>query len=227
MRGVFEESLDQLTSIDRPLLRTIVGLTLRPGHVAAEYVAGPGRRLYASPLKYCIGATAVDLIVVSLVRRLDPKVQQAAAQASQKLSKDVAAAAQTLQDFMGAYLPAITILTLPILALLLRLLFPRQDRNVAENMAVSLYAYGHAALFQAVLLLLTLPLSQPSLMGYSGLVAFLVLPWAAVGFYRGRSWLVFLKAFLASILYTAAFSVMMVGVFFALVFIERAKAGGP
>jgi Protein of unknown function (DUF3667) len=223
VRGFLEESLDQLVGVDRPLLRTIIGLSTRPGRVAAEFVSG-ARRRYTGPVRYCLGATAVDVLIGALIRYRFPAVSAKPARLN-RLAPDLADAVQQAMTFVNNYLPVITVISLPIFAAALRAFFPRQPRNFAENLVLALYVYGHTALVQAVLLLLALATGSVNIAGVSSLLLFLLPPWFAIGFYpnapRGHAWLIPFKAFWANITYLAGFSAVQGLVVFAIVLSHR------
>jgi len=64
--GVLRESLGKLLELDFGLLRTLRGMALDPGRLAAEYLAG--RRLrYFNPLKFAFLMTTLDVAVILLL----------------------------------------------------------------------------------------------------------------------------------------------------------------
>lgn len=175
-------AVGDLFDVDGPFLRTIRDLTWRPGHVAAAYVDGK-RRTYTNPAKYCfiMGALASALMNSFVVNEgfIEDELRQITSEDSILLNKDVLPL--LLAFLKWSHLWAVA--SLPILAAVNRLFFPKSGRTVMEHYVVGLYAYGHAYLLQGLVApigLLTNPITSPVL----GLLPFIYFSWTTVTFCR-------------------------------------------
>lgn len=202
--ALLRRGLDQLQDLDAPLVRTIVGLTIRPGVVASEY-AGGARRRYTNPIKYALIAGAVMVLGIKLDpfgrAMLFPKVQEDAPPAMRIIDELMPAFVESTQLFM--------LVSAPLLALLLWAFFPRTQRNYAEQCALVFFVLGHIYLLQTPFVLLG---------GFASVRVslFLVmmqvgwLSWAALRFYGGRRWLTFLRASVPHLIYFVLIQISIV-----------------
>ena len=68
-RLLFEDLIEKALNLESSLLRTVVGLTLRPGTVCREYVNGK-RTLYTNPVTYLLLVAVLGAVSKSLIRSI-------------------------------------------------------------------------------------------------------------------------------------------------------------
>jgi hypothetical protein len=164
--GVLGNSLNQLLELDSAMLRTVLGLTARPGRLAREYVVGR-RAAYMNPLKYAFLATTMYILLVTILQDRTDLLDEHPVHPLALLSVYVAylgwgpdgfpalsfgmAAARHI-DWFVHLLPYATFFFLVPLAPLQLRLFRRDSVNVAECYAFQIYAVGHLMLVHLVLI---------------------------------------------------------------------------
>lgn len=209
MRRLLGHFVEDLCDFDAPVWRTIIGLTRRPGIVCREYVDGRRRQL-ANPVKYFLITGALWVLVLSTfvpdategfeklsmmlgtnirVTETANSTSEAASSAASTSHAPATAGDRIISHIndistrVPAYSNWFVALTVPFMALLLWVLFYRQQMRVAEHAVLCLYGFGH-------LFLVTTPLAMIGLMGTAiGSLVLSLLPvaylaWAARHFYR-------------------------------------------
>ena len=68
-RLLFEDLIEKALNLELSLLRTVVGLTVRPGTVCREYVNGK-RTLYTNPVTYLLLVAVLGAVSKSLIRSI-------------------------------------------------------------------------------------------------------------------------------------------------------------
>jgi hypothetical protein len=153
VRAILEGALKGLIDFDKPLYRTLIGLTLRPGSMISDYVEGK-RSGYANPVKYCLFTSALLIVLVQL-RGSIVEV------ASQSMSADPTAAepaAEFLRQYneinniIQPYSHVISLMMMPVLAGFFYLVFRKSKRSFADQMAFGCFAVGHAAFLNIAIL---------------------------------------------------------------------------
>jgi hypothetical protein len=137
LREIVARFSESLLNLDSTLLRTFVGLTIQPGQLCREYVEGHRKR-YMNPFGYFVLAGAANLLGAATVARIfgEPRPPDAA---------EGELASEYVTWFMlGLLVP---------FALVLRRLFRRADRNLAENYVFALYVLGQFVWFELLILL--------------------------------------------------------------------------
>lgn len=212
--SIFREAWRQMVEFDGPTVRTVVRLAYQPHRVAEAYIAGD-RRKYLNPAKFCFVAGAVAVLTLSLfginyfeVMRASGAVEIKAnsADAEQTLREQFERGSLAFQDYLHLF----TILSLPVPALAMRLLFRRAGRTIAEHLTLLLYAYGFAFLAQAA----TVPFG-----GYASgrailvhtVAAFVYTTWAIVKFERAPWHTGLLRALLVNGVLIFASQLLLVG----------------
>ena len=191
--------VDQFVGLDLPFLRTTIELAWRPGVVAARYLDGRRRR-YTQPLKYCLLAATVEVLLLQWIG-----LPLRAASAAPSAVRGLARAAEETSLFFVDYLGFTTLVTLPLLAGLLRALMPGK-RSFEHSMVLCLYCYGISFLAQTVLLVLAHWWPGPMLV-LTLLVPFVVLGAAVGDFYPGGR---ALNAIVATVAQAAYFGILLV-----------------
>jgi Protein of unknown function (DUF3667) len=197
--------------LDIPLARTLIDMTLRPWRVASDYAAGR-RVVYVHPLEYCLLGATFELLLLKIVGfGTIYGMSQPPAGASpvqERLAR--------LSVLMFEYIGLVTVLVLPILAWLLRLVFRGAQRNAAETLSMCLFVYGHTLIIQG----LSVPLgalSTPPGLVLINLVPFVVLGMTASKFYPGRLWANVLMAVAAHLAFAMIFVALTLGAMAAIV----------
>lgn len=206
-RAVLGSAIDALFSLDSRLVRTVLGLTRGPGRVATDYVEGRRAR-YVAPFRYYVIVLAMGVALASVlgVDLLDAS-QGLIRSEGIEITSDGDGSGERMRGVIREWLGHVLLLALPILAGLLRVLFPRSGRNYAECYVLALYTAAHAQLLGACLLVFD-PLAHELVDPIRKLLPFAWLSWGAVVFYRAPRVTGTLRAVLALLLYT--FSALMI-----------------
>ncbi len=173
VRGLLAHFGTEITSFEQPVWRTLRGLARQPGVVASEYAAGK-RLHYTNPVKWALLCTSFSYVVGRATNAPGPIDVG-------ELDSAPAWLRPILEAIAGNAAMLFVLLLLPFAAVAMKLCFRRTGRTVAEEMVLVLYAYGFAALLQALL-------GVVALLGIPGQIAG-ILPvvwtaWGAVAFHR-------------------------------------------
>ena len=165
VRDWWADLVEAATDADSRVLRTVIGLAIRPGQMAREYVEG--RRVeYVTPFRYAVGTCALWWLAVSL----NP------AAASLGWAK---------------YGQAMNLALVPVLALCVLLAFVRSGYNYAEQLAFTYFVTAQLFLWRVPLALTFLlgaaaaPIA-PYVNLFDQILFFAYFAWALWGFHRGR-----------------------------------------
>jgi len=201
VRALLARSASELTSFEQPLLRTLKGLLLHPGRVAADYVDGKRAR-YTNPIKWALLTSGLAFLVARLFEGSKPVRIQLT------VGNDEPAWLRSALDRVSSNMAILFVLVmLPLLALSLRLCFFRSQRRVAEELVLVLYTYGCAALLQVVLAVLALT-GLPTT--FSGVLPLVWTAWAAVPFHREhRAWVSVLLTLLAHVVWILGMGLLL------------------
>lgn len=191
-----------VVDFDLDSVRTVVGLTRRPGPTVRHYL-GAGRADLLNPAKYAV-VTATIYVVANI----------ASQRSDVALIFDPVVAA-------GPVFPYLALVLLLPIALLQRSLFPRRDVNAAECYAFWLFIAGHLAL--AATLLLALRYAPFDFPGFALLPLVAIwFGWALTGLYDDRQAWTWLRA----LLLFAVAVVLLGGLLFAFQWYRFAAMGG-
>ncbi len=221
LQQLAQDAVGDLLNLDTRLLRTLWPLFFQPGALTREYLAGRRVR-FVPPLKMFLLASVVFFGLVALLprsqlavyRRDEPKPERpglhnyiqlpAYTGASSGFGHwiDVAGekAKQHPQEFGEALLgnlPRAFFVLLPVLALLLKLFYWRQDRYYLDHLIFALYHHAFSFMVLTLLVILGRPwvpdwLSTPLVL-VLWLWLFVSLPIALRRVYGGSRWMTFLK----------------------------------
>jgi hypothetical protein len=181
------DSFSNLSELDSTWLRTVVALTLRPGRMVREYLAGR-RKPYLAPIKYTFIATTLLVITVNLFD-LDVRGPRPMARSADELSA---------LHFVYSVLTYLLFVVLLPTALIQRALFRAAGYNFAETYVFLLYVFGHIQW-------LTLLFAVTGWMNtWTGLIVALLLQgiyvaWAAAELYASARLSVLLRAGLVAL----------------------------
>lgn len=195
VRELVGNLVDSLFSIDSTLWRTVVGLARNPGALCRDYVSGRRAR-YLSPLRYCIAALALYLLV-SVLLGADPT------RAVGTLEIGGSERADQAREGVTGNIDLVLFLSLPLLAAMLRLYYWRAGHNFAEVAAYALYMLGQMFVLSIPLIPVSL-LSPPIATGLRLALQVILFTWSAKIFFGGRGVLGWVKALGVQVLYIAS-----------------------
>lgn len=183
-----------VTSLDTGFAKTFVGMTLRPGDTAREYIRGR-RTTYLSPLKYTFVCTTLYVLLYAALDLEFYTPEQWRTSQGEETFK-----------LVFSLVPYLIYVELLLSAAVQRLLFLHDSYTVAECYAAQLFAFGHAVLYAIPLAILGVGATPVGLIAIR-LVPFALLTWTLVQLYRksvaktvAKSVVVFLSYFVASVL---------------------------
>jgi len=206
-----------LLELEYPLLRTLRGLTLRPGAVCREYVGGT-RKPYYKPFQYYLLTIAVFyLFFYASGLQISDYYKVASPNFSfEGNSEQIKKLSDQIMDFMTQYIRIVQFWTIPILSFYSWILFKRTGYNLTENFVMNLYLTAHASLIGLVLI----PLSFIEFSLYFGAMAtvgFAYQIWGFKQFYQVSLSRAILKGILAMVFMMITISLLqMIILMFAL-----------
>lgn len=136
------ETVDTIVRLDSKLWRTVVDLTRNPGQVAKDYVGGK-RASYVNPIRYCLAAIALSITLTlstGEIRALSEGILFG-------LVSDVPddPAFVRVVEFLSKYLNVMSLVAVPIYALVAKLFFRRAPYSYADNFSFVCFVVGHGA----------------------------------------------------------------------------------
>lgn len=228
-RELAAEVLGGLTSWDHALGRTLRGLARDPGHFASRWLEGdrrrhisPGRLLVWTIALYALGHVLLGLDVLeSSGIRLDGDQGGPVAESQTGADSGTSslALARDVRALAGRWIQPLLLLSLPLLALLLRGLYRSSGRSLADCLA--LVAYVESARFGVRALLLPLLAVAPGPARLLGVLVSLFLSvWAARTFFGvsagGALWRELVARMAHLVLTTLVFAAILVPAAFLL-----------
>lgn len=204
---IVAETFDSVVRIDGKLWRTIIELTKNPGAVAKNYANGKRAR-YVNPLRYCFAAIAISIAATISTGEFEGISKSlvfstASEKAADPLFGDI-------NEFILKYLNLMSLLAVPVYALVFKLLVRRSGYSYAAHFGFTCFIVGHSALvgvlgtlFNSFVYFLGL---MPSL-----LITNIIYIYGAMRFYDRGVWF-------SSLLISFAF-ISYVGLIFGLVYV--------
>lgn len=146
LRGFVRAGLGHILDVDRGFLHTVMRLTVAPGRVLREFVAGATER-YTHPVAYLLVAFAAFAVTGRL-----------------------AGGEAGITDGSNR---ALTATAVPVIAVAARIIFWRSRLNYAEHLIATMFLLGHVVLGLALIQLLTpiVPLAVSTALGLVGIAA--------------------------------------------------------
>ncbi|WP_417461702.1 DUF3667 domain-containing protein [Kordiimonas sp.] len=199
------EAVDSIVRIDSKLWRTLVELTKNPGAVAKNYANGMRAR-YVNPLRYCFATVAISIAATIYTGEFDAISERVVFETAIEAAEDPFV--RDLNSFILKYLNLMSLLAVPIYALVLKLLTRRSGYSYASHFSFVCFVLGHGALLGVLGTLFN------SYIYFLGLVPSLIITnfiyiYGAMRFYDRGIWV-------SSLLISAAFT-SYVGLIFGLV----------
>jgi hypothetical protein len=184
IRRVLRDAARRIFNLERGWLRTVREMTVMPGPMIARYVEGD-RKDYANPVAYLVMTSAISYVIQSLFSYRERMLAT-----MQSASADVPAQAlyiNQMTELLFDNMLWVSVLVFVPVALVLRVLYLRSGRNLAEILVFTLYCGGHLSLMSAALMMLTIVvIGNIWLQSFFGVVlAISFLVWAARGFFPG------------------------------------------
>ena len=185
--GIGHELVHALFHVDQSIFALLKGLLIRPGTVARDYVDGRRKR-YFSPFGFLvITAGLATFFVIATGARWFSAITDSHA-----------------QEILSLHFNLVVLLQTPVLMMLCKLLFWNERLNLAEHLVLVSYTAGVRMLFLSfvagpIMYATGVTMTNPVfyVMYYAVWLSYFAL--AAVQFYRGRRWLVAVKAIVAAI----------------------------
>lgn len=178
LQDIAHELWHALTHTDHSVVGLIKALLLRPGLVAAEYVAGHRKR-YFNPFTFLVVAVGLSALAM-------------AGTGIGGFQNHPGAVGRQLQSNLNLFILA----QVPLLALWSRLLFLRSGRNLAENLVLVAYCSGLRSVFFLLVVVPAVMALRASSQGFPAWAQLLVylfcwvayFGWASAQFHRGAGW---------------------------------------
>jgi hypothetical protein len=182
IRIIIRDLAARFFSLENGWLCTVKELFTEPGQMIRRYIEGE-RLVYANPFAYLLVATAISVVIQSLVGFQATMIESTLS--NPELTPGQVAIIQDLQRLLFKHMLYMSLGILIPFAVMLRLFFRRSGFNLAEMAVFALYTVGHTALFAVVLLPLGKLFSlHPAVLGVP--VTLVYFSYAAVRFFGGR-----------------------------------------
>lgn len=216
-RAILLDALHNFVGWDSALYQTLRGLATGPGRLVTRYVAGM-RRAFVNPARFCLLSLALWFFTLSLAG-VDPLESSGLSINDNSNSEDTNEKIQELRQFLAHYMEVLLYLALPMLALILKWLFRRSGRNLAECLVLVLYLVGFRYLVGALLVPLhvqigTAPGIDRMLFGVAWFI------WAARDFFQVNWWSALWRVLLAFLLHMIATLIFFSAVALPVVFLS-------
>lgn len=178
LHDIAHELWHALTHTDHSVFGLIKALLLRPGLVAAEYVAGHRKR-YFNPFTFLVVAVGLSALAM-------------AGTGIGGFQEHPGAVGRQLQSNLNLFILA----QVPLLALWSRLLFLRSGRNLAENLVLVAYCSGLRSVFFLLVVAPAVMALRATGLGFPYWAQLLVylfcwfayFGWASAQFHGGAGW---------------------------------------
>jgi hypothetical protein len=218
-RNILSDFFEQVTELDTGFLRTLKGLTLRPGHMIREYILGK-RKPYMRPFQFYLIMLAVYFAFNEL---MDIDVMEAGNQFSRNIAPAQANARQqevqnAASQLAGKYMKLMLSFLMVTQAFSLRWLYRKSGLYLAEMLVVAMFLTGYHYIFSLI------PSVSSLVFGYSkpywiitilaSLLMFAYSTWAVTQFFNQRGTKAIFKAIFSVMLSMVIYIVfsMLVGI---------------
>lgn len=218
---VIHEFFHAFTHADKGILFLLKELTLRPGQVAREYVAGK-RKKYFNPFTFFLLVMGLFVFSNSMFLKSDmpaqpdPKVlARMPTQEARDNYTGVVIQSQKASHFMSHYSNVVGMIAVPFLSLITWLFYRRRGYNYAEHLTGNLLFTSYNNLLFAVLVVpldrtMTSAQNHAMLLGAGMLVHAVYLSWGLSGYMQLRGWWNRVKTFLVATFATALWACLSV-----------------
>jgi len=208
VKDVFADFLSNTLDLEYPLLRTIKGLTLKPGVVCREYIEGK-RKPYYKPFQYYLLTLAVFFLVfyASDLKMSDYMSAFDSEFLRERFGEGVEEMEKNLANVTNAYSRLLMFSLIPITSFFSWLLFRKSGYNMTENFVMNLYLSAHGTLIG----LIGIPLSLISFTVYlavTGVGSLAYELWGFKQFFQVKTGTVLARGILVLILASATLALL-------------------
>jgi hypothetical protein len=200
MRDIGHDVLHAITHADHSIFALVKALALRPGHVARAYVDGRRKR-YFGPFAFLVIMVGLASFVIAIagIEWFRPITDSRAA------------------GFLQRHINLVILMQMPVLAAWCTLFFWSERLHYAEHLVLAAYTTGLRMLFLALVATPVMYFTRQD--SAAPVVAILYyglwltyFAFAAVQFYRGKTWWIACRAILAGILGQVATTFIILGI---------------
>ncbi len=212
IKGVLEGFFD----LQKPLYRTIIGLTINPGRVVSEYVAGK-RKIYANPIKYYLTITALFLLMAQWRGTVLSKAREPWVSNPEMPESGVAFMTNYFNalDLMTTYEQIFVTLLMPWFAVVFYFFFRKFKYLMAEHMAFGFYVFGHLNLLSILVLATNLhSFYINAVVTFLNLLQISYITWSAITFNKSKIFGGILRSLGAWIIFS--FSIPIIAIVYVL-----------
>ncbi len=212
-KDLASDFFSNLLALEAPILRTMKELTIRPGHMCREYISGI-RKPYYKPFQYYLVWLTVFYALFFLLGDgffqdiSDIMYEGEDASEMDKLASR-AEIVKMMEAFNKQFFKLFIFVQIPILVLLLKLFFRKQNYNATEFSVYALYQNGHGLMISALLAIGLIWMSSETYLNLNmwiGHVYFMVFIYQ---FFEGKGWIKLLKGLLIYLIASFAFAAFM------------------
>lgn len=189
-RLLLHNLFEAIANVDSRLWRTAIDLVKNPGHVAKRYIGG-ARAHYINPIQFFLATFAVYIAFLAAVDWLDVGGLEAVNITFDNSAGEVDADDVMTKKFVSSLekifveqRDLFTFITLPIFAVLLKILFRKDRKNFAETLTFVCFTFGIIQIYGVMIAIFQFGLGIPYT-GSQGWVVFAVLAQSIYGFYAG------------------------------------------
>lgn len=173
LSSLFSHFLADYFTFDSKIVRSILPLIVKPGFLTQEYIAGK-RISYIQPLRLFLFLSIIFFLVLGF------------ADSSLTVSKDGETLGEDFWDnFFEVWLPKLFFLLMPVFALLLKLLLPKNKGKLLHHFLFSLHFHSTLFLLGIIYSLISLVFSKLNLPNVNGII--LIVYGLYNGFYLWRA----------------------------------------
>jgi len=144
LKDVLVNATDLFFNLERGLIFTVKELSLRPGILITEYIAGK-RVKYYNPFKFLVIFIAVGTFFSLKIEELGAK---------SRIIKITESSTDTIFIFFTNYWDILSLLLVPIFSIFSFLLFKRSGYNFTENLILNSYVVGYHSLISTIFYLI-------------------------------------------------------------------------
>jgi hypothetical protein len=177
LRTLLTHFVSAFTNFEGPLLRTSLGLLVRPHIVVGDYLRGR-RIVYTNPVQWAILTSGTSALIGHVLGRVGPVQIKVDGSTPEWLRR-------VIEQLGSNSSPLYVLVLLPGLAVAMRIAFGRRGGTIPEHLVVVLYGYGIGALLQLVWAGAVAWFGAPP--GPAGLLPMVFTAWGAVGAQPTRS----------------------------------------
>ena len=222
-RDLWEHFEAWFFSSDSRLYRTVGRLTINPGQVASDFIAGK-RVIYYKPISYFLILTALYMAIRSIIG-FDPiENWNMIFGTAPKAPNPQQAVTMEASIWLREHLDKMLIFLVLIFAGVAKLFYWRSPYFYAEYISFSLYAVGHFLLFSMLAMVLAIYVDRRLfLLNYA--FQLIYFPFALTTFHQGnRVWL-FTKGFFAALIsYVSYVMLTLSAVIFIMILLGNSSA---